>query len=154
MTPKFAFLLAVLGVAAAGAPLPWLTRPAPLPGGEPPAAAAAQNTVKSSTELTAVYARVQFTGAPQMLRLSVRGKRLAELSQEDARLLPEPGVWEPALLLPAPLTSLELEVQAQWDDEAPQAVTVSLEPPKQPARQATLWSLPGGMLADCCLFSW
>lgn len=164
MTPKCAFLLALMGVAVAGAPLRWLTRPAPLAdasltdGPQAPPTSASDGTLTEQPggagELTAVYARVQFTGMPQVLRLSMGGELLAELSPEAAAQLPEPGVWEPVLMLPVPITHLELEVKAQWESESPQAVTVSLEPPKQQARQMTLWSLPGGMLYDWCPFEW
>lgn len=156
MTPKCTFFLTLLGVAAAGVPLLWLTRPAPLPAvATEQAGTAPAGGTGPRPELVPVYARVQFTGSPEMLRLSVQGKLQAELSGEAAGgTLPEPGVWETELMLPLPLNSLELEVQAQWKDEEPQAVTVTVEPPRQPARKETLWSAPGGVLYDFCALVW
>ena len=105
MTPKCTFFLTLLGVAAAGVPLLWLTRPAPLPAvATEQAGTAPAGGTGPRPELVPVYARVQFTGSPEMLRLSVQGKLQAELSGEAAGgTLPEPGVWETELMLPLPL---------------------------------------------------
>lgn len=149
MAPKFAFLLALLGVIAAGLPLLWLTRPAPRPS----RAEAVTPQVQQSPALVAVYTRVQYSGSPQVMRLSCGGELMAEWSTDGSSA--EPGVWEPALKLPLPLQQLDLELEALWADaDAPQAVTVTVEPERQPSRSETRWSLPGGMMYDTFSFTW
>lgn len=127
MSPRATFLLALVAVLAAGIPLLRLTAPASL--------APVAHPSLSIPVGERVYATVRFTGTPIQGTLRWEGKDIATLPFGC------PSPWETGLLLPTPLSLLELEAEFQWPEgTAEQAVTISLEPPNQPARQDTQWA--------------
>ncbi len=143
MSPRLATLLALVGVLLAGIPLPALTRSreaAP----EPPAAETA------APQRQACYATLRFTGQPVELIIFHEGEELARL----------PGNAESPCGLELPLPPLaggdmlELEVRARWADPAPQqALTLTLEPDRLPARSDTQWA-EGESLHNLFTFTW
>ncbi len=143
MSPRLATLLALAGVLLAGIPLPALTR-------SREAAEPAPTTVREQAT-TACYANVRFTGQPAELVILHEGEELARL---PAGATDSP--WEPELALP-PIAEgdvLELEVMARWETPAAQqAVTLTLEPARLPARSDTQWA-EGDSLHNLFTFSW
>lgn len=127
MSPRTTFFLALAAVLAAGIPLLRLTAP--------PTFAATAPAASAATGCERVYATVRFTGSPVQGILRWEGKDIATLPSGC------PSPWETELLLPTPLSLLELEAEFHWPEGSPQqAVTISLEPPNQPARQDTQWA--------------
>lgn len=142
MSPRTTFFLALAAVLAAGIPLLRLTAP--------PTLAAAAPAAPSATGCERVYATVRFTGDPAQGVLRWEGKDIATLPAGC------PSPWETELLLPVPLSLLELEAEFHWPEGSPQqAVTISLEPAGQPARQDTQWSGEGSPeLHTIFTFNW
>lgn len=126
MPPRLTFLLTFLGVLAAGAPLPFLTRNA-----------APQQQTETATQQSSewVFATVQFTGKPTRLEIHHAGKLLAALPKETYS-----SPWETELELPAGCSHAEPEVYAEWSEPGSQAVTITLEPPARAADSCTRWS--------------
>lgn len=152
MSPLARTLFCLLGAAAAGAPLLWLTAPA---GQNAPACALPQAGAQAAERmlLTLLY-----SGAPRRLVILHEGRELlsqgaAELSQAHAGRLHAPL----ELPLPTDGSALELEVQTEWaaQEQGAQAVTLELAPPGRPARQDTHWASPETRkLHDVFIFKW
>ncbi|MCC8020734.1 MAG: hypothetical protein LIO63_01925 [Akkermansia sp.] len=140
MSPRRQFCLALRGALLAGWPLWRLTMPAETAAAAPEARETPENARPAT--LT-----VRFTGKPKKLRVQLGDETLA------ARPANEDSPWESEVTLPAGAAPLALRVQAEWDGDAPQAVTLGLEPDCLPAREATRWS-DAGRLDDIFLFSW
>lgn len=142
MSPALTFGLTLTGVLLAGLPLLYLTADAPQkliapqPELEPPTTGKA-------------FVSVQFTGLPQSAELRLRGKTLATMPADT------PTPWETELELPTTGT-LELEAELHWlQDSAENAVSITIEPPKQAAETDTKWTGPdGAYLRDIFIFSW
>lgn len=158
MSPLASTSLALLIVAAAGLPLFRLLDEAP-----PPLASQQEQTDRSAAEMLATYVTVRYTGRPLSLELRRGDETIARLqdglgSDDSARS--EAGEsaefpWEFRTELPAPLTSLDLEVEALWPDDEPQAVTITLEPAGAPAAECTRWTLSQGrVMLDHFTFTW
>lgn len=137
MSPQRTFFLVLMAVFLAGAPLPWLTRDAAPQQVDTPVQAAKE----------AVYATLRCTGNPTKLVVLHEGKILLSIEH------PEP-VWEGEWQLPAE-GALYLEVQADWQQEGAQAVTIELEPQGRELRSCTRWSfgIPGAW-SDSFSFVW
>ncbi len=143
MSPRLATLLALAGVLLAGIPLPALTgsrraaEPAPAPAAEEP-------------ERPACYATLRFTGQPAELVIFHEGEELARLAAQAE----SPAGLELALPPLAEGATLELEVLARWaEPAAQQAVTLTLEPDRLPARSDTQWA-EGDSLHNLYTFAW
>lgn len=143
MSPRLTFLLTFLGVLAAGAPLPFLTRNA--------APQQQQQTVTKAQQATEwVFATVQFTGNPTRLEIRQTGKTLATLQPET-----DTSPWETEMELPSGLTHAELEVHAEWAEPGSQAITITIEPPARPATTCTRWTdAAGHILHHIFTFTW
>ena len=140
MSPRATFLLTLLGVLLVGIPLPLLTRKAE----RTPAAAA---PAESMAEMETTYAALRFTGQPRSIRLRHSGGEWQEL---DSTL----NQNEFELELPKQ-PSIELEIQAEWDDTALQAISLTLEPTGREAIMKTLWKEEGSSgLHDIMTFTW
>ena len=139
MSPRATFLLTLLGVLLVGIPLPLLTCQAE----RTPAAAPAERMAETET----TYAALRFTGQPRSIRLRHSGGEWQEL---DTSL----NQNEFELELPKQ-TTIELEIQAEWDDSALQAVSLTLEPTGREALMKTLWKEEGSSeLHDIMTFTW
>ncbi len=140
MSPRATFLLTLLGVLLVGIPLPLLTRKA-----ERTPAAAAPTESMAEKEMT--YAAISFTGQPRSIRLRHSSGEWQEL---DSTL----NQNEFELELPKQ-TTIELEIQAEWDDSALQAVSLTLEPTGRETLMKTLWKEEGSSeLHDIMTFTW
>ena len=140
MSPRATFLLTLLGVLLVGIPLPLLTRKAE----RTPAAVA---PAESMAEMETTYAAISFTGQPRGIRLRHSGGEWQEL---DSTL----NQNEFELELPKQ-PSIELEIQAEWDDTALQAISLTLEPTGREAIMKTLWKEEGSSgLHDIMTFTW
>ena len=140
MSPRATFLLTLLGVLLVGIPLPLLTRKAE----RTPAATA---PAESMAEMEMTYAAINFTGRPRSIRLRHSGGEWQEL---DSTL----NQNEFELKLPKQ-PSIELEIQAEWDDTALQAISLTLEPTGREAIMKTLWKEEGcSGLHDIMTFTW
>ena len=140
MSPRATFLLTLLGVLLVGIPLPLLTRKAE----RTPAATA---PAESMDEMDTTYADISFTGQPRSIRLRHSGGEWQEL---DSTL----NQNEFELELPKQ-TTIELEIQAEWDDTTLQAISLTLEPTGREALMKTLWKEEGSSeLHDIMTFTW
>ncbi len=142
MSPRVATLLALAGVLLAGIPLPALT------GSREVAPATPTETVPQRRQ--SCYATIRFTGQPAELVIYHEGEELARL--------PAPPESPCGLELPLPAIAegetLELEVQARWNSPAAQqALTLTLEPNRLPARSDTQWA-EGDSLHNLFTFTW
>ena len=140
MSPRATFLLTLLGVLLVGIPLPLLTRKA-----ERTPAATAPTESMAEKEMT--YASLSFPGQPRSIRLRHSSGEWQEL---DSTL----NQNEFELELPKQ-TTIELEIQAEWDDSALQAVSLTLEPTGREALMKTRWKEEGSSeLHDIMTFTW
>lgn len=139
MSPRLAFLLALAGVSAAGIPLFHLTRP--------PVTPRIEAAPSSEAPSTMAYATLQFTGAPQSLVLRLEGKDLAQMPEGT------PSPWELQIALPTDSQTLDIEVEAHWDEPGAHAATLAIEPPGRETRRDTQWS-KAGMLHSVFTFIW
>ena len=139
MSPRTTFLLTLLGVLLVGIPLPLLTRQAE----RTPAAAAAE----SMAETESIYATISFTGQPRSISLR-------HSSGEWIKLNPTLNRNEFELELPKQ-PGIELEIQAEWDNSALQAISIALEPTGRETIMKTLWKDEGSSgLHDIMTFTW
>lgn len=139
MSPRTTFLFALAGVILVGLPLPVLTATP----SAPPAAAPEAGTPRRT-----IYATLRHTGAPLHLRL--RSERNAAWQEMPCDV----AVQEMELELPLS-GMLEIEVQAEWAGNEPQAVTLTLEPDGCEARSATEWKEEGSStLHSIMRFTW
>ncbi len=158
MSPLASTSLALLIVAAAGLPLFRLLSSAP-----PPLVSQQEQTNDAAETTLPTYVTVRFTGRPLSLELRRGGETIGRLeagtgdnaagaegdTEDDA------FPWEFRTELPAPLTSIDLEVEALWPDAGPQAVTITLEPAGAPAADCTRWTLSRGrVMLDHFTFTW
>ena len=138
MAPRTTFLITLAGVLLVGLPLPFLTR-VTAPASVPRARA------DDEAAITA-YATVRYTGQPQSMELRHRGR----IWQVDPTASPA----EIELELSG-TTGLEMELRAAWDDAAPQAVTLTVEPDGLPPRTETQWKEEGSnTLQSIYSFTW
>ena len=139
MSPRATFLLTLMGVLLVGIPLPLLTRKAE----HAPAATPAEKM----DEMETTYAAISFTGQPRSIRLRHSGGEWQEL---DTTL----NQNELELELPKQPT-IELELQAEWEDTSLQAVSLTLEPTGRESIMKTLWKEEGSSgLHDIMTFTW
>ena len=139
MSPRATFLLTLMGVLLVGIPLPRLTRKAEYT----PTAAPAENMAETGP----TYAAISFTGQPRSIRLRHSGGEWQEL---DSTL----NQNEFELELPKQPT-IELELQAEWEDTSLQAISLTLEPTGREAIMKTLWKEEGSPgLHDIMTFAW
>ena len=139
MSPRATFLLTLMGVLLVGIPLPRLTRKAEYT----PTAAPAENMAETAP----TYAAISFTGQPRSIRLRHSGGEWLEL---DSSL----NQNEFELELPKQPT-IELELQAEWEDTSLQAISITLEPTGREAIMKTLWKEEGSPgLHDIMTFAW
>ncbi len=142
MSPVLSFGLTLAGVLLAGVPLLYLTADAPQKQIAPRPEDEAPSTHKA-------FVLVQFTGMPASAQLRYKGKMIAAMPAGT------PSPWEEELELPTQ-GKLELEAELHWpDNSAENAVSITIEPPQQPAATDTKWATPGGsLLHDIFCFSW
>lgn len=150
LSPLVKTLCCLLGLAAAGAPLLWLTAP---PAVEPPPAQAAES------EAEAMLLTLRCSGRPQALIIRHEGCTLCDMPMGSAEMQPGAEAYRTQLKLPrpAPGSALELELQITWPEDAqgPQAATLELTPRKLPTRSDTRWTPPGShVLHDIFSFTW
>ncbi|MBR5888755.1 MAG: hypothetical protein IKY92_01770 [Akkermansia sp.] len=138
MSPRVTFLLTLAGVILVGIPLPMLTGNNDAPAVEIRAEEAARRSV---------YATMRFTGQPRQLQV-----RLGKEEWLDVDCSQSPSEFE----LQLPLSGLmEIEIQGQWEDSAPHAVTLTLEPDGYETRSATEWKEEGSnKLHSVFRFTW
>ena len=138
MSPRVTFLLTLAGVILVGIPLPMLTGNNDAPAVEIRAEEAARRSV---------YATMRFTGQPRQLQV-----RLGKEEWLDVDCSQSPSEFE----LQLPLSGLmEIEIQGQWEDAAPHAVTLTLEPDGYESRSATEWKEEGSnKLHSVFRFTW
>ena len=138
MSPRVTFLLTLAGVILVGIPLPMLTGNNDAPAVEIRAEEAARRSV---------YATMRFTGQPRQLQV-----RLGKEEWLDVDCSQSPSEFE----LQLPLSGLmEIEIQGQWEDAAPHAVTLTLEPDGYESRSATDWKEAGSnKLHSVFRFTW
>ncbi len=126
MAPRTTFLLALTGVILVGLPLPLLSEP-----GTP----ASNNPAIPEVLRETVWGEMRFSGQPESIRLRTPG---ADWMSIDATS--SPAEFEIEL----PTTgAVELEVEAQWAEESPQALSITLEPAGQAPCSDTQWSDAG-----------
>lgn len=138
MSPRTIFLLTLAGVLLAGLPLPLLTgTPAPAQVHQAPEEIARKT----------VYTSIQYSGNIQNFRLR---HDKGEWKEVDTQHAPQ------ELELQLPLSGrIELEVEAQWQEPGPQAVTLTLEPDGLPVRSETQWMEEGSnSLHTIFTFTW
>ena len=142
MSPVLSFGLTLAGVLLAGVPLLYLTADAPQKQIAPRPEDEAPSTRKS-------FVMVQFTGEPVSAVLRHKGKIIATMPAGT------PSPWEEEPELPTHGT-LELEAELHWPaNSAENAVSITIEPPKQPAATDTRWTgSDGSLLHDIFRFSW
>lgn len=94
-----------------------------------------------------VYATMRFTGQPRQLQV-----RLGKEEWLDVDCSQSPSEFE----LQLPLSGLmEIEIQGQWEEAAPHAVTLTLEPDGYESRSATEWKEEGSnKLHSVFRFTW
>lgn len=138
MSPRTTFLLTLAGVILVGLPLPALMQRQDSPRPQP---------TTEQLVCRTVYAGIQFSGHPRKLQLR-HGN--GEWYQVDTQHSP----CEVELQLP--LSGLmEIEVQGEWEETAPHAVTLTLEPDGFESRSATEWKEEGShQLHSVFRFSW
>lgn len=138
MSPRTTFLLTLAGVIMVGLPLPGLMQKQETPTTRPTTEEAVRRTV---------YVGIRFSGQPRQLQLRHgKGEWLTVDTQSsycDAEMqLPLSGL-------------MEIEVQGEWEDTQPQAVTLTLEPDGYESRSATEWKEEGShQLHTIFRFSW
>lgn len=143
MSPRTATFLTALGLLAAGAPLPFL-----LHHREGATCAHHHHAHEACSEHTAetayrVPATVQSSAPLRSLKLMHGDRLLAETS--------DTALWEPTLILPA-AEIYDIELVAEWADDAPHALTLTLDVPRRETRALTCWG--GQTLHTLLRFSW
>ena len=139
MSPRATFLLTLLGVLLVGIPLPLLTRKVERTAAVPAAEGMAETEI--------AYATISFTGNPSSIRLRHCGGEWMEL---DTSL----NQYEMELALPKQ-PSIEVEIQAAWENSGVQAVSLTLEPMRRESIMKTLWKEEGSpALHDVMIFTW
>ena len=138
MSPRATFLLTLAGVILVGIPLPRLTGKNDTAPVEIKAEEAARRCV---------YATLRYTGQPRQLQV-----RQGKDNWTDVDCSQSPCEFEMEL----PLSGLmEIEIQGQWEDAAPHAVTLTLEPDGYESRSATEWKEEGSNnLHSVFRFTW
>lgn len=138
MSPRATFLLTLAGVILVGIPLPRLTRKNDTAPVEIKAEEAARRHV---------YATLRYTGQPGQLQV-----RLGKDNWMEVDCSHSPSEFEMEL----PLSGLmEIEVRGHWEDAAPHAVTLTLEPDGYESRSATEWKEEGSNnLHSVFRFTW
>lgn len=142
MSPALSFGMTLAGVLLAGIPLLYLTADAPQQQITPRPEDEAPSTHKA-------YVMVQFTGEPASAVLCHKGKIIATMPAGT------PSPWEEELELPTQGT-LELEAELHWPANSTEnAVSITIEPPKQSTSTDTKWTgSDGSSLHDIFRFSW
>lgn len=142
MSPLISLSLATLGVAAVGLPLISLLRDAPrqvLAMEEPFDPATAQTLP--------TYVTVQYSGELSSMQLRLGGRVLADWEATDDEGEANSSPWMFKTELPADLVDrAEIELEATWNSQGPQAVTITLEPDALPPSSCTRWTLPSGLI--------
>lgn len=144
-SPRFHFLLALIGMALLGLPLWNMLHPSvrTQPDGIP-AAHIEQGTVPA-------VLTVRFTGKPSALRINDQGRTVASLPPGES------SPWETDIDLPQDRRTAEWTVEAEWpgqtDPDSNEAVTLELEPPTADTRTSTRWTA-GSKLHDTFSFTW
>ncbi len=138
MSPRATFLLTLLGVLLVGIPLPILTAE------HTSATTAPEERV---TEIEFIYASISFTGHPGSMRLRHSNGEWIELDTTSNQN-------EFELEFPKQ-AGIELEIQAEWNDTALHAVSLTLEPTGRESIMKTLWKEEGrSELHDIMTFTW
>lgn len=137
MKPRLTFTFTLLAVLLVGLSLYRLT--------SAPAPASAERLEKATT-LETIYATVQFTGKPVSLVLRHGSGEWAV----DTTLQPA----EVELELPRS-QSIDLEVEAHWEDEDFRCITLTLEPDGRESRSVTHWGeTSSNTLHNLYTFKW
>lgn len=141
MSPRTATLLTALGLLAAGAPLPFLLH-------HHAGASCAHHhheheAARAAAAICRVPATVQSSAPLRSIKLMLGDRLLAETS--------DTALWEPSLTLPE-ADSYDIELQAEWADDAPHALTLTLDVPRRETRTLTQWA--GRTLHTLLRFSW
>lgn len=160
MSPILKSLCCLFGLAAAGAPLVWLTSPQPVSPAQPP-------MPQQAASLEPMLISLRCSGTPQELILMHEGRLLCHVQLSGGALTtageleadPASGALQGRLSLPRPLpgATLELELRVLWPQGAPgaHAATIELTPLKHPTRSDTRWAPPAtGELHDIFTFTW
>ena len=161
MSPLLKTLCCLLGLAAAGAPLVWLTAPQP--------ETAAQQALPQTAESEPMLITLRCSGTPQELSIRHEGRCLCHVllrngvltgaGEHEVHTDAAAGAVQARLPLPRPQpgATLELELQAHRPQNTPgaQAATIELTPDKLPTRSDTRWAPPGSCeLHDIFTFTW
>lgn len=139
MSPRTSFLLTLAGVLLVGLPLPLLTRK--------PENNSVATTVKQSGAREQVSAFINITGNPRKIKVRTSGGNWQELESccNHCDFEQELQISEP----------IELEIQAEWDTDEAQALSLTLEPEGKEAMTKTLWKEEGcHHIHDIMTFSW
>lgn len=142
MSPRTATLLTALGLLAAGAPLPFLLH-------HHAGASCAHHhheheaAPAAAADILRVPATVQSSAPLRSIKLLLGDRLLAEAS--------DTALWEPTLTLPE-AAAYDIELQAEWADDAPHALTLTLDVPRRETRTLTRWA--GRTLHTLLRFSW
>lgn len=144
-SPRFHFLLALIGMVLLGLPLWNMLHPtAPARPANTPASHVEQETAPA-------VLTVRFTGKPATLRITDRNGTIAVLPPGES------SPWETDVALPQNRHTAEWTVEAEWPGQADtnpnEAVTLELEPPAADTRAATRWTT-GSKLHDTFSFTW
>ncbi len=135
MTPLTRFLLTLVGVLLAGAPLVYLTM---APHGSD---TLEQETPQQPTPPLRTFLTLRYTGIPHSATLRHEDEVIAEVSPATA------SPYECFIHLPADTTSADIEVEIHWSADSPEnAVTLTLEPQGRPSRTETQWTGSNGSL--------
>lgn len=147
MSPRTATFLTALGLLAAGAPLPFLLHPQEHSGHHHHACCGHHHEHEHTHEDAAML-RTPATILSSHRLLSVKlmlGDRVLAETDSGGTL------WEPTLTLPAAAT-YDIEILAVWEDEAPHALTLTLDVPRRETRSVTYWG--DKVLRQLYRFSW
>ena len=136
MSPRSMFFCTLLGVLAAGAPLPYLLQH------RATAAAAA----REEREEISVPVSIFFDGHPRRMCLRHGGQLLAEMPPD------EPAPWLPTIPLPAS-GAAEIELEAEWAESGWHGVSLRAEAPGRPTRTTSDWQ-QGTKLHTLLRLSW
>lgn len=142
MSPIISLSLATLGVAAVGLPLLPLLRDAPrqVLAMEKPFDPATAQTLPT-------YITVQYSGELSSMQLRLGERILADWQPTDDEGEANSSPWMFKTELPAALIdTVEIELEATWSSQGPQAVTITLEPDTLPSSGCTRWTLPSGLI--------
>lgn len=146
MSPRTATFLTALGLLAAGAPLPFLLHTQEHEHHHACCGHRHEHAACAATADAAEYlvpATVQSSAPLRSLKLMLGDRLLAETSGT--------ALWEPTLTLPAAET-YDIELVAEWEEDAPHALTLTLDVPRRDTRSLTRWGEKN--LRTLLRFSW